>query len=170
MGGQLPGWLRYRDYCVVLYPLYRVFLVFLKQTTHSGCHPVYRPWVGDLDGTRSGPGYTGPGSSPSDPRVLQERASHGEVAPAATHVPQGISGRIFNDLYLFRWSKICTIEHLENTGKLEEAEVTTHPLQLVGFPLVSGEVWSRRSLTTGQLPGASFLITSDAFPLLKMRL
>lgn len=62
------------------------------------------------------------------------------------------------------------MECLENTGKLEEAAVTSHPPQLVGFPVVSGEVWSRRSLTTGQLPGASFLITFDAFPLLKMRL
>ena len=61
------------------------------------------------------------------------------------------------------------MERLENTGKLEEAAVTSHPRSW-WVPVVSGEVWSRRSLTTGQLPGASFLITFDAFPVLKMRL
>ena len=39
---------------MVLHPLYRVFLEFLKQTTQSDCRPVYRPWVDDLDGTGSG--------------------------------------------------------------------------------------------------------------------
>lgn len=83
---------------MVLHLLCQVFLAFLELTTWSECLPAHRPWVGDLDGPRTGAG------SPPDPRprVLQERASRGEGAPAATHFPQGVSGRDFNGLYLFR--------------------------------------------------------------------
>lgn len=83
---------------MVLHLLCQVFLAFLELTTWSECLLVHRPWVGDLDGPR-----TGAGSQPDPrPRVLQERASRGEGTPAATHFPQGISGRVFNGLYLFR--------------------------------------------------------------------
>ena len=92
--------------------------------------------------------------------------------PAATHFSQDISGRIFNDLYLFRRSKIVIIEHLESTEKLEGVEVT--PPSSGGF-LVVLRVWNRRSHAAGQLHRADFLIPFDAFSLgacftlLKMR-
>ena len=94
---------------MVLHLLYQVFLAFLKQTTQSECCLVYRPWVGDLDGPR-----TGAGSSPPDPRprVLQERASHGECAPAAIHFAPGISGRVlmaFISLLLLLLSRLSRV-------------------------------------------------------------
>ena len=91
---------RCRDYRVVLHPLYRVFLAFLKQTAQSDCRPVYRPWVGDLGGTRSGRTLVqGP------PRQAQGPAGESvswRGRPCSYAFPQGISGGIFNDFYLFR--------------------------------------------------------------------